>query len=1018
MPELEARQKHMTFAQDRFSSSTPDAAGTWHGLDALVESGSVRSYAAGERVLRGEAVDELHLVLEGEVALLSRGDEARTVSVASEGHALELDSLFTGASKWQFDWVCKKSTRISALPRSSLDRLAAAQPLQYRCVERVARHPELAALRDNLRLFGLSDEQAQSVIVSLSCHESIGQRDCCPPGLHLGVVRQGQIDVWAGDPTSRRAVARYLPGEQLTIDHVDDLLFESTPGTSVWVLSRESLIALSGNRRQCIERFLRFIDPRGREDLTNDSEGSVPAATEDARASDRASSEGGPQLASFLAEPTTARRRRRKRYPWVQQHDQMDCGAACMSMVARAYGRTISVPRLRSLVHVTRDGASLFSMKKAAEHLGFQAIGIKARYEDLARYLVPFIALTEYHFVVVYEVTADRIVIGDPSRGIVRQAAQAFKAEWSGLAILLHPTERFKGFPETEPSYQKYLKLLHGLRAPISEALLASLLLFVFGLTPPLFMQTIFDQILPEAQRGLLDLAAVVVLAIAITMHLTEWARDYLLLYVSSRSDAKFASLFLRRVFELPLGFFAVRRVGAITARFGELAQIRRFITGQTVSIIMSVLSTLVYSIVLGFYHVGLLLIVLVTLALTMAFLHSMSPRLKAQLQQIFKAQSRSNGMAFEHFSGFETIKSINGTIAARWRWFANFSKLSRLRRESTRVIAVTSSGSELLNGATNVAVLIASVWFYTRQELTLGQVVASNIIVANITSPILALAGHWDSIQQLGVSFSRIEDVITSAPERTGELEQPLVGRIEFDDVRFQYGSELSPMVLNGVTLAIQAGETVAFVGQSGSGKTTLAHMVSLLYLPSKGRVLLDGVDARSFSLASLRNQVAMVTQDNSLFSGSILENIALGDPDPSFDRALLAANLADAHGFINRLKHKYATQLGEGGSGLSGGQRQRLNIARALYKDPAVLILDEATSSLDAVSERRIMEGLGKNAKSRTTIMIAHRLNTIMHASRIFVFDKGCLVESGTHSSLVQARGQYYRLYQTQLS
>lgn len=986
-------------------------------LQQLLADGRVQSYSAGERVSRSDTLDEVHVVLEGEVALLSREAHATRLGVVRAGESLELDAVFAGAADWHFLWECRRPTRIARFPfRSLLARAGALPAFDY--LERVTRYPELRKLARDLRLFRLGRAHIRCLVSALTLHEVSSRVDLRLDVPHLGVVQRGRLDVEFMDDGSSRIVADYLPGDAVLLGHSDDLSFEPAVDTSVWLVPYGQWRQLEGALSAPIEQFVRLIEPLSKSGVLDSALRSEEAAADQEPRSVAGGEDEGPEIDAFVADEQTLARLQRRKRPFVPQQDEMDCGAACMSMVARFHRRNISLPTFRSLLHVTREGSSLFSLKKAAQAVGFEAIGVFARYEDLQRYLVPFVALTEYHFVVVYRVTPTEVVVGDPAHGVLSLSAEQFRSQWSQIALLLKPTPALARFPESAASFRKYRRVLSGFEAPLVEILLAVCLLFVLGLAPPLFMQFIFDKVLPSEKYSLLNRAVLTVLALTVTTQLVGWARDYLLLQVGNRADAKFSALFLRRTFDLPLGFFAVRHVGAITLRLEELTRIRSFLTDQSLTILINCVTAILYAAVLALYHVQLLLIVLATAPLTLLLVRLFSPRLKRLLQETFKLEAKSRSMAFEHFSRFETIKSVNGMVAARWRWDHNLAALMQLQRRAARIGATISGSSTVVDGTSNVIILLASVWFYTRGELSLGQVIATNAVVASINGPIAALAGQWASFAQLGVSLARVDDVITSAPEASGTAKPNLNGHIAFENLSFQYGSELSPMVLENVSLEIRAGETVAFVGHSGSGKTTLAHMVNLLYVPTKGRVLLDGVDARTFSLAELRTRVAMITQDNSMFSGTILENITIGDPNPSFERALWAAKAADAHDFINGLRDKYSTQLGEGGSGLSGGQKQRLNIARALYREPAILVMDEATASLDSVSERRILRNLKEGAQRRTTIIIAHRLNTVMNAERIFVFDRGRLVESGSHADLLRSQGHYSRLFQKQLS
>ncbi len=984
-------------------------------LQELLRGAEVRSYATGQCVERSDTCGDVYLVLEGEISLRSRDALGAPLGSTRAGEAIELATALGEQHDWQYRWICNTPARVARFPVDRLEKRLGAESPGYVCLQRVVCYPELRKLARDLQLFGLPEQHVRTLIASLEWMDVVSRIDLRLDAPHLGVVQRGEIEVEAYVDGTRQLVTSYLSGDPLLLGHSDELSCEPAPHTAMWLIPYARWRKIPGADPRAIEQFVQLAEPMTQAGGLGSPLTSRAVAS--ARPREAGASEG-PEIEAFVAAPTALARLHRRKRPFVAQHDQMDCGAACMSMVARFFGRRINLPTFRALLHVTREGASLFSLKKAAEHVGLEAIGVQARYEDLGSYLVPFIALTEYHFVVVYRVGPEEIVIGDPARGIVTLRAGEFAGEWSQIALLLKPTPALFEFPQSVASFRKYGKILKGLRASLLEAMLASCLLFVLGLAPPLFMQLLFDRVLPSQDTSLLNGVSLAVLAITITSQLVEWARNYLLMMAGSQADAKFASLFLRRAFDLPLGFFAVRHVGAVTTRLSELAKIRSFLTEQTLAMFIGAVSAVLYAVVLGLYHLELLVVVLTVAPLTLVSVRIFSPRLKRILQQVFKLQSKSRGLAFEHFGRFETIKALNASVAARWRWDENFFKLLDLRRRAARITATITGATSVLDGVTNVVVLLSSVWLHSRGELSLGQVVAANVLVTSITGPISAFASQWEDFEQLGVSFARVDDVITSAPEESGERIPALQGHIEFENLSFQYGSELSPMVLKNVTLAIRPGESVAFVGASGSGKTTLAHMINLLYVPTKGRVLLDGTDAREFSLAELRRQVAMITQENNLFSGTILDNITLGDPHPSFERAMRAAHAADAHDFINDLPDKYSTQLGEGGSGLSGGQKQRINIARALYREPAILVMDEATSSLDSLSERRIIRGLHACAQRPTTIVIAHRLNTVVNADRIYVFERGRLVETGTHLDLMRDQGQYAQLFQKQMA
>ena len=474
------------------------------------------------------------------------------------------------------------------------------------------------------------------------------------------------------------------------------------------------------------------------------------------------------------------------------------------------------------------------------------------------------------------------------------------------------------------------------------------------------------------------------------------------------------------RLLQLPLSFFSVRTVGDITKRLDELTNIRGIVLQHALEVMTVVIGGLVNIVIIGLYSPKVLGVLLGMLVLPAVFVAVVSPGLMTRLRTVYKAEEEWQTRSWEHIAGLTSIKSLGAEIAARWRWTVDLFRALRLRRRLGMYEAGAGVASDLLTEAVRITVLLASVYFYSKDELTAGHVLAIALLSGVVIDAAMTAIDSWHSFNELGVSIARVDDVVTASPESraaepTGEMVE-LSGAVEMKGVGFQYGSELSPLILDGISLRIEPNETVALVGRSGSGKTTLGYMFNLLYAPTEGEIRFDGRAATDIPLAHLRRQIGMIVQDNSIFSGTLIDNIALGDPHPSFKDVVAAAEAADAHEFIVGLPNGYSTTLGESGEGLSGGQKQRINIARALYRSRAILVMDEATSALDAISEAKIV----KNLKHRrgTTIVIAHRLNTVMHADRIVVLEHGRVVETGTHESLLAKRGQYHQLFAKQLT
>jgi HlyB family type I secretion system ABC transporter len=461
--------------------------------------------------------------------------------------------------------------------------------------------------------------------------------------------------------------------------------------------------------------------------------------------------------------------------------------------------------------------------------------------------------------------------------------------------------------------------------------------------------------------------------------------------------------------------------VGDILTRIQETHKIQVFLTRQAVSTWLDTLMVFVYVGLMSYYNWQLTLLVL-ALIVPIALLTALaSPLLRKMSREIFNEDAKQNSLLVEMMSGVATVKATATEQELRWRWEDRLTSLLNVRFKGQKL----ANGLQAISGSINTIGSAALLWYgatlVIQDQLTVGQFVAFNMLIGNVITPIVALVNLWDEFQEVLVSVERLDDVFSSQPEENTQspmLSLPKIeGHVQFENVIFRYGTEEEAYTLNNISFSALTGQTVAIVGRSGSGKSTLAKLLQALYYPTSGRICIDGHDIRHISPQSLRHQIGVVPQECFLFSGTILDNITLHRSGFSLEQVIEVAKLAEAHAFIQSLPLGYNTKVGERGSNLSGGQRQRIAIARALLGNPAILILDEATSSLDTESERRFQENLSRISRDRTTFVIAHRLSTVRHADCILVLDQGILSEAGTHDELIAQRGLYYHLAQQQL-
>lgn len=713
-----------------------------------------------------------------------------------------------------------------------------------------------------------------------------------------------------------------------------------------------------------------------------------------------------------------------RRYPFFAQHSASDCGAACLVMIARYWGKHLSVNRLRDMANVNRNGASLRSLSVAAESIGFSTRPVKASLDQLAKQQLPAIIHWEgKHYIVVYEVTRKHVVVADPAIGQRTLSHLEFKAGWTGYTLLLQPTAFLKEVKEASTPFWQFFELMkpHGL--VLLEVFIASILIQVFGLITPLFTQLLLDRVVVQGSTLTLTAVGLGLLIFSLFRVAMSGLRQYLLAHTANRVDLALIVGFIRHTFRLPLSFFESRYVGDIISRVQENRKIQRFLTGEALSILLDLVTVFIYVGLMFWYSWKMALLALVIVPPFVLQALIATPFLKRISREIFNAFATESSYLIESLTGVRTVKSMAVEQTVRWRW-EEFLNQSVKKSFSGQIIGIRLQiFSSVIQAVVSTGLLWFGAWLVIQNELTIGQLVAFNMLLGNVISPFQRLTVLWNQLQEVVISVERINDVIETEPEedlqhQTRQSLPQLRGHIRFEQVTFRYHPESDMNVLENLTFEVKPGQTVALVGRSGSGKTTISKLILGLYPATDGKVLIDGQDVSSLSLRSLRQQTGVVDQDTFLFGGTIGENISIGHPSATLEEIIEAARQAGADEFIKKLPMGYETQIGEGGGMLSGGQRQRLAIARALLGNPRLLVFDEATSHLDAESERIIQTNLNSILKDRTTVIIAHRLSTIRNADLILVLDKGILVESGTHDQLMTKRGHYYYLNQQQLA
>ena len=560
---------------------------------------------------------------------------------------------------------------------------------------------------------------------------------------------------------------------------------------------------------------------------------------------------------------------------------------------------------------------------------------------------------------------------------------------------------------------------MHKYRWLLGEVLLASLFIQVFALITPLFFQVVIDKVLVHRGLTTLDLLVIGLLVVGVFESLLTALRTYLFAHTTNRIDVELGARLFRHLLALPIAYFETRRTGDSVARVRELENIRSFLTSSALTLVVDLAFTVVFLAVMAAYSPLLTGIVLVSIPIYVAVSVALSPVFRRRLEEKFNRGAENQSFLVESLSGIETLKAMAVEPQMQRRWEEG---LAAYVRASFRVLSLGNTASQvigLIAKLVTAAILFFGAKAVISGGMTVGELVAFNMLAGRVAQPVLRLAQVYQDFHQARVSVARLGDILNAVPEpatRPGSAALPAIrGAIQFDRVTFRYRPD-GPPVLQEVSIDIAPGQVVGIVGPSGSGKSTLTKLVQRLYVPETGRVLVDGIDLGVVDAAWLRRQVGVVLQENVLFNRSIRDNIALAKPGLPMERVVAAAKLAGAHDFITGLPHGYDTLVGERGASLSGGQRQRIAIARALIGDPRILILDEATSALDYESERIVQDNMRAIARGRTVIVIAHRLSTVRRADRILTLEGGRLVEDGSHDELVGRGGRYATLHRIQ--
>lgn len=700
-------------------------------------------------------------------------------------------------------------------------------------------------------------------------------------------------------------------------------------------------------------------------------------------------------------------------FPFVAS---VNTAAACLTMVANH----LQNPAQLDWVQRQLRGQRPSNLVDAAEKLGLQLRRLETTWKDLR--LLEFPALMmwggaeEMHWVVAYAVRGDRLVISDPlDPTMTPQAVHRATVEeaWNRQVWQVEPIQKQERF-----NLAWFLPAVWKYRVLLGEVLLASLTLQFLGLSTPIITQVVIDRVMVQGSIPTLDVMAIALLAVAVFECALGILRLFIFTHTARRLDLSLSAQLFRHLMRLPLAYFESRRVGDTVARVQELENIRQFLTGTALTVVLDSIFAVVYLALMFFYSIPLTGVALAVLPLYAALTLTTTPILRNWLNETFNRSADSQSFLVETVTGIHSVKAHAAEKPSRDRWEGLFARYIRTSFKASTTSNISNNLGDFLTNFSYLLILWVGAHLVIKQELTVGQLVAFQMLSGRVTGPLLRLVQLWQNLQQVLLSVDRIGDILNVAPEAepgSGLVLPRLQGQVKFDQVFFRYSPAQEP-VLKGISFDVEPGMLVGVVGRSGSGKSTLSKLLQRLYLPEAGQILVDGFDIKSADLHSLRSQMGVVLQEDFLFNGNVLDNISLGNPEISAEEVVEAARLAVAHDFISELPHGYETNVGERGTALSGGQRQRVALARLFLSNAPILVLDEATSALDSETEQRVLQNLQQVAQNRTVFLIAHRFAPLKRADLILVMEKGMIAEKGTHEELLKLKGLYWSLYQRQ--
>lgn len=716
-----------------------------------------------------------------------------------------------------------------------------------------------------------------------------------------------------------------------------------------------------------------------------------------------------------------------KKYHCVKQHDLKDCGCACLATICRQYGLKYPISKIREVAGTDKKGTSALGLVQASESLGFVAKGVKANIPEDIFGEIPLPAIAHViidqklmHYVVIHKISKDKIIIADPAKGIKKYKPEDFFKIWTGILIVMTPTTKFQKGNQTKGVFTRFFELIKPQKSLLINIFLSSILITVFGILGSFYFKFLIDDLVPSGLMKSLHIFSIGFIILIIFKVIMEAFRTQLLIHLGQKLDIPLMLGYYEHVINLPMNFFGTRSVGEIISRFNDASKIREAISGVTLTMMIDVFMVIIGGIILYIQSSLLFGVTIIPLIIYGIIVFSFKKKIEEINRETMESNAKVTSYLVESINGVSTVKVFNSEREVNSETEKRFIKLIKNVFKSEYINNFQVTLKSLVKGIFSIAILWLGTVQVIKGNISFGELLSFNSLLVYFLNPIENIINLQPTLQTAIVAAERLAEILDLSLEKSEDEHKKIIpntlnGEIEFKNLDFRYGSR--SLILKNINLKIRKGERIALVGESGSGKTTIAKLLINFYQCEKGELIINGYNIKDINIESLRDKIAYISQETFLFNGTIIENLSLGNPYLTYEEIIEACKKAQIHEFINSLPLRYNTLVEENGANFSGGQKQRLSIARAILRKPEILIMDEATSNLDSITERAIENTIHEFSKGMTTIIIAHRLSTIMRCDNIYILENGEIIEHGNHKELIERKAKYYSLWKDQL-